>query len=512
MTTIITCTIGESKGVARLWLEGQKLVHAGVSIGTKYLVRAHEALGRIELVPVKEETAPHSCTVSKRERYGVVSPLLEIRTELLSKIFDGLQRVRVAIREGRIVVTPLQIDIKIRERVLRLKQKLANRVKLATASLFHGGGVMDKALHAGLMAMGVASFIQVGVELEQNYLDASLRNNPELWTTDSIAICSDIRDVGLRENAPQIDLLAGGVPCTGASLAGRAKNKLARAEDHTTAGSLFYDYLKMVEVLNPAVVVLENVKQYADTASMAVIRSVLTSLGYTLFETVLTGTDFGALEARSRLIMVAITRGLENGFDFQNLVSTAIKPLNIGKVLEDIPLDSDRWKSYEYLAAKEERDIAAGKGFKRQIVTPESESVGTIGRGFAKARSTEPFLAHPIDPKLSRLFTPVEHARIKGAPTTLVAGVSETTGHEILGQGVIFTKLEAVGRLLGRTLNAEYINPDYLAVTGSGITSYCDQVCGGGLCGTGPLCQYGVDADTGMPPIYKPVLLPAKAA
>lgn len=512
MTTIITCTIGESKGVARLWLEGRSLIHAGISIGTKYLVRAQEALGRLELVPVKEVSGPYTCTVSKRERYGVVSPLLEVRTELLSKMFEGLKRVRVAIREGRIVVTPLQIDIKVRERVLRLKQKLANRAKLATASLFHGGGVMDKAIHAGLMAMGVASFIQVGVEMEQTYLDASLRNNPELWSSESIAICSDIRDVGLRDNPPMVELLVGGVPCTGASTAGRAKNKLARAEDHSTAGSLFYDYLKMVEILNPAVVVLENVKQYADTASMTVIRSVLSSLGYTLFEVVLNGTDFGALEARSRLIMVAITRGLENGFDFNNLVSTSTKPLNLGKVLEDIPLDSERWKSYDYLAAKEVRDIAAGKGFKRQIVTPESESVGTIGRGFAKARSTEPFLAHPTDPNLSRLFTPVEHARIKTAPTSLIEGLSDTTAHEVLGQGVIFKKLEVVGQLLGHTLNAENLNPDYLAVVGAGITSYCDQVCGGGECGTGPCCQNGVDADTRMPPLYKPVLVPVQVA
>ncbi|KSQ21597.1 DNA cytosine methyltransferase [Pseudomonas aeruginosa] len=510
MTTIITCTIGESKGVARLWLEGQKLFHAGVSIGTKYLVRAHESMGRLELVPVTEETG-HTCTVSKRERYGVVSPLLEIRTELLSKIFDGLQRVRVAIREGRIVVTPLQIDIKIRERVQRLKQKLAQKAKLATVSLFHGGGVMDMALHTGLMAMGVASFIQVGVEMEQSYLDASLRNNPELWTKDSIAICSDIREVGLRDNVPPADLLVGGVPCTGASLAGRAKNKLARAEDHSSAGTLFLDYLEMVRVFNPAVVVLENVKQYADTASMAVIRSRLTSLGYVLFETVLNGTDFGALESRSRLIMVAITRGLEDGFDFNNLVPTAIKPINLGKVLDDIPDDSDRWKTYEYLAAKEERDIAAGKGFKRQIVTPESPSVGTIGRGFAKARSTEPFLAHPTDPKLSRLFTPLEHARIKGAPSTLVDGLSETTAHEVLGQSVVFPKLEAVGRLIGASLNYEHINPDYLEVVRSGVTSYCDQVCGNPQCGSGQVCGLGIDTSTRMPPLDKLVLVPSKA-
>lgn len=32
-----------------------------------------------------------------------------------------------------------------------------------------------------------------------------------------------------------------------------------------------------------------------------------------------------------------------------------------------------------------------------------------------------------------------------------------------------------------------------------GITSYCQQVCGGGECGAGPVCQLGIDVKTQMP-------------
>lgn len=46
----------------------------------------------------------------------------------------------------------------------------------------------------------------------------------------------------------------------------------------------------------------------------------------------------------------------------------------------------------------------------------------------------------------------------------------------------------------------------YLRVAASrlaneGITSYCDQVCGGGQCGTGPICQEGIDPTTKMPSV-----------
>lgn len=32
-----------------------------------------------------------------------------------------------------------------------------------------------------------------------------------------------------------------------------------------------------------------------------------------------------------------------------------------------------------------------------------------------------------------------------------------------------------------------------------GITDYCNQVCGGGACGPGRVCQFGIDHRTNMP-------------
>ena len=38
------------------------------------------------------------------------------------------------------------------------------------------------------------------------------------------------------------------------------------------------------------------------------------------------------------------------------------------------------------------------------------------------------------------------------------------------------------------------------ALRESGVTDYCNQVCGGGNCGGEGLCQYGIDSKTHMPP------------
>lgn len=37
------------------------------------------------------------------------------------------------------------------------------------------------------------------------------------------------------------------------------------------------------------------------------------------------------------------------------------------------------------------------------------------------------------------------------------------------------------------------------ALEAEGITDYCAQVCGSGCCGSGPVCQFGIDHKTNMP-------------
>jgi len=63
-TSLITSKIGESRGVARLWLEGQKLLKAGVMVGARYEVLACRSTKRLELVPCKEQEARRGFTVS----------------------------------------------------------------------------------------------------------------------------------------------------------------------------------------------------------------------------------------------------------------------------------------------------------------------------------------------------------------------------------------------------------------------------------------------------------------
>lgn len=447
MACIINTRLGESKGQSRIWLEGVRLERGGFSPSTKYELEISERK------VIFKVAAEGTYTVSKRKRNGRLSPIIDLSNQKLTQAFEGVDMLRVLIRDGSIIVSAHFQQGKVERREERLFERLKKNRSLDVCSLFHGSGILDKALHAGFAKSGIASTVAVAVEMEGGYIDNSLVNNPELWSEKSLVVNAPIETLNFNYGAAaqEVDIVIAGLPCTGASKSGRAKNKLEFAESHDTAGAMFFHFLQIVQNLNPSIVIIECVPEYQNTASMAVIRSVMHSLSYTVTEEIMDGNEYGALEKRKRLCVVAITSGLKQ-FSFENAVPARTKEACLGDILERIADDSPRWKTFDYLAAKEVRDIAAGKGFRRQLLDASASFCGVIGKGYAKCRSTEPFYRHPTIAGLSRLLTPVEHARVKGIPEEVITGLSDTVAHEILGQSVVYPLFVAIGKAVGGLL------------------------------------------------------------
>lgn len=445
MLSVVNTKLGEARGgVPRIWLEGTKLSATGFEPGQPLYVSCDKQNKRVLVKNSCDGNDISKVSVSKRTKQDRVVPLIEIKSEDFRDLFGEVGVLLRVVIKGHGVFTIEQhgLNCRIAEREARLRDKISNGEQIAVGSLFSGGGVLDHAVHEGLLRGGIKSFNSFVVEREYSYLDAMVRNSPHLFNANSILIESSIEHVEFKK-PPQVDLVIAGIPCTGASRAGKAKNQLEFAEDHNEAGACFFYLLNFVSQTNPAIVVIENVPDYMTSASYSVIKSVLTTLGYKLADTVLNGVRFGALENRDRMCLVAISKGLES-FDFASLVPVAEKPAQLRDVLEDVPEDDSSWKLYDYLAEKEIRDKSAGKGFKRALVTGSEGSVPTLRRLYHKGGSCDTFLLHP-DGKRSRLFTASEHARIKGIPQIIIAGLSETIAHEVLGQSVIYPVFLALG-------------------------------------------------------------------
>lgn len=448
MNILIQTNIGESRGVPRFWVEGKRLASAGFKAGQKLAVETKKT--KLFLRSAKPGDNGKIITVSERKR--TAQPVLELRGEFLCDLFGRGAKIVIKIKNGRMAVSGHHLDQRKKERGAQFLDRLQKGKPLRVASLYHGGGVLDCAIHEGLKDCGIDSYCALASEIESKYIESSLKNNAHLFNDESLILNAPIEELNLHYSSnklPSIDVLIGGLPCTGASVAGKSKNKIVHAEQHSTAGAQFYSYLQMVDKFNPAVIVLENVPAYKNTASYAVICSVLKTMNYNISERMINGNDFGALENRTRLVMVATCNTLI-GFDIESVTPFVEKPKSIAGALDDESLVSGMWKDYSYLREKEKRDKAAGKGFSRQLLTPDAERVPVTGREYNKVRSTEAQAKHPTSPILTRLFTVAEHAKFKTIPERILKGLSVTVAHEVAGQSVIYVAFQALGRAVAK--------------------------------------------------------------
>lgn len=453
MTVSINTKLGFNRNsVARIWLEGFKLEREGIRPSMSYSMR-HDRETKSFVVVMKHGSVddPHaikSGTVSRRKvrgEEGKYLPLIEIASHEFKKAFSDYP-VRIVITGLTITISIARAAKDLMERILRFKNRIARGEPLRTISQFHGGGVMDLAVHCGLAKHKIASYVRLAFELEPRYIDSSLRNNPELWRADSAIFEGSIENFNPTGcSVPQCEILIAGMPCTAHSLAGRAKKQPEHAEDDEKAGHMLIYFLMGALATNPVMILLENVKQLQTSPSMSIIRNVLRSRHYRLSEAVIHGNDFGSLEGRERLYMVAVSEGMpEPNLAFVS--GEKSRPASVEEILDED--DGEGYLDMNYLLKKELRDQQKGSNFKAMLVEPTATSLPVMCKGYSKVRSGEPYLAHP-DRTLrgvARKFTAKEHARIKTIPESLIDGLSETIAHEILGQSVIF---EVVRCLMG---------------------------------------------------------------
>jgi DNA (cytosine-5)-methyltransferase 1 len=444
--------IGENKGKPRVWLQGKRPLKGGFLPGLLYCVKkdASKQMLTLELA----ENGDH-VVCKKTNKDGTEIPIIDINSIESLGMFDGMEAVRVVIAERKIFILPLATEIRRKERLDFLKSTLEKDEPIKVGSVSHGMGVLSLALETGLAKAGVKSTLAFAIDIDGDALEHASNCNP-VWNDDTIAVAAPLQEVVFDEyvmsKLPRVHLVEAGIPCTAASVAGRAKKGLAQPEDDPNVGHLMAAFISLIGRVQPSFVVLENVVPYQSSASMGIYRSMMSDMGYDVHERVLSGDEFGVLENRKRMVAIAVTRGIE--FDVNDLIPPVEmrKQIKVGDILDDIPNDDTSWSSMQYLKDKEVRDMEAGKGFRMQVVTADSILVPTITRGYMKRRSTDPFLQHPENPDLLRLFTPAEHARIKGILESLVAGLSGTTAHQLLGQSILPVPFEFVGEKVGYSI------------------------------------------------------------
>lgn len=438
-----------SRGKPRLWLEGLRLEACGFAPGARYSVTLDLISRQVRLrvdpsgdrrVAIRRRAASEGTTETS---------IIDFASPDLTDVLGEGGRVRAVFQPGELVFELHPEERARQEREDRTRAHLAEGY-LTKATLCAGAGVSTLALAEGLESRGLSTRVDWIVDREGAYLDLATRNNPSV-TPETRIYEAALEEIDTKALSSP-DLCSLSLPCTGHSLSGKAKRHLKSAEEHPTDALAVYGALRILEATNPTVVVSENVVQARESASYAIIRAYLVAKGYEISEAILDGTQAGTLETRTRWWMCAISKGMAAGFSMDKVPTQAREYATLGDAMEAIPADHPSWRSYDYLARKAMRDLADGKGFKRNLVGPEATEIGTLGRGYAKGRSTEAFIQRRDG--LQRLLTPLEHARAKGIPPELVRNTSATTAHEALGQSILYGHAVGIGELL-----AEHFQP-----------------------------------------------------
>lgn len=190
----------------------------------------------------------------------------------------------------------------------------------------------------------------------------------------------------LQSLAGKVDLLAGGPPCQGFSLAGRRKSNDPRNE-------LFKHYVELVKILKPPFLLLENVRgisvafrKPADAASKIEpskpfsdqIKENLEGANYKVFTRLVRAMDVGVPQFRPRYIMLAIRKDLLEGrqeFDpFANFEDSRKRFLKRKGLRTDRPVTVKQAISDLEKKGKELIECVDSPGFKQIVYThPKSK-------------------------------------------------------------------------------------------------------------------------------------------
>ena len=195
--------------------------------------------------------------------------------------------------------------------------------------LFSGCGGMT----LGFKMAGFTSIL--ASDIDENCQKTINTNFPEIPF-----ICKDITQITKKEVDAIIgdkkpDVIIGGPPCQGFSLANKNRNKIK----DDPRNNLFYHFVKFIDWYSPSAFVMENVKGLLSMQNGKVISTIVEEFsnagaGYNVAKKVLCAKDYGVPQSRERVILIGIRKDLGIIPTFPQPTSTEI---TVDMAISDLP-------------------------------------------------------------------------------------------------------------------------------------------------------------------------------
>lgn len=203
---------------------------------------------------------------------------------------------------------------------------------LTSIDLFSGCGGLTK----GFSMVGVRSIF--ASDIDENAAKTFCRNFP-----DTPFLCKSITDIEKNEVDELLagkvpDIIIGGPPCQGFSLANKRRNKIK----DDPRNKLFYGFVKFINWYSPKAFVMENVKGLLSMQNGEVIKTIVEEFtnagefGYNVAYKVLVASDYGVPQNRERVILIGYRKDLNlqpqhpKPYDLDHLVT-------VDEAISDLP-------------------------------------------------------------------------------------------------------------------------------------------------------------------------------
>lgn len=212
--------------------------------------------------------------------------------ELLDKIED------LANKENRTISDTILnlLNIGYSEYVNR---SIETTIPYSVVSLFAGAGGLDTGLE-------MAGFNVIWAnEIDKDACDTYVVNHPHTYVERG-----DVRKV---KAFPKADMVVGGYPCQGFSLAG---NRLVTDERNY----LYREFVRCIRQANPKFFIAENVKGLMTMAGGQIIKAMIEdfkSEGYEVTHHLVNAKDYGVPQDRERVIIVGVRKDIYKSFKYE---------------------------------------------------------------------------------------------------------------------------------------------------------------------------------------------------
>jgi DNA (cytosine-5)-methyltransferase 1 len=230
----------------------------------------------------------------------------------------------------------------------------------------------------------------------------------------------------------KVDVIIGGPPCQGFSMAGKRDNKDPR-------NSLFMDYLRFVRIFEPSCFILENVpgiltmKTSSNESVLNILISEVENLGYKIKYKKLYAPDYGIPQKRRRVIFLA-WKNKEPEFPLETHTKETYIPIKtILFPKDEIPEKYyHSQKMIDGIFARLKKNKELGKGFGAQFIK-EDEPCYTISARYYKDGCDA--LVKYSNTEIRKL-TEKEVARIQTFPDSFIFPVSSMQTYKQIGNAV----------------------------------------------------------------------------